>query len=218
MAMEADFWHQKWMKNEIGFHQNTFNQLLVKHFPALSLAMGARIFLPLCGKSLDIQWLLQNGYRVVGAELSKLAVTQLFEHLGVTPTVSSLGEVECYSANNLEIFVGDIFQISCKLLGAVDAIYDRAALVALPETMRSLYVKHLMKITACAPQLLICFEYDQRLMFGPPFSVDGKEVSYHYDGRYSIALLEQRLLSGGFKGKIDAQETVWMLMPWSLAS
>lgn len=104
--MDADFWHRKWANNEIGFHEAMVNALLVKHFPALALEENRRVFLPLCGKTLDIHWLLSNGYRVVGAELSKLAVDQLFAELGVEPTVSSCGLTERYSSLNLDILVG----------------------------------------------------------------------------------------------------------------
>lgn len=167
--------------------------------------------MPLCGKTLDIHWLLANGYRVVGAELSKLAVRQLFAELGVDPVVAPCGAIERYSTLDLDVFVGDIFQLSRQLLGSVDATYDRAALVALPEAMRSRYAAHLMEITVHAPQLLICFEYDQTLMAGPPFSIVGEEVKRHYGDMYEVTLLDQVEIPGGFKGKIAAREDVWLL-------
>ncbi|MEB3192179.1 MAG: thiopurine S-methyltransferase [Snowella sp.] len=169
--METSFWHQKWGKNDIAFHKNEVNPLLVKYFKQLSLANGSRVFLPLCGKTLDIAWLLANGYRIAGAELSKIAIAQLFRELGVKPQISQIGEIEHYSAQNIDIFVGDIFHLSSKILGVVDAVYDRAAVVALPAAMRNRYTAHLMEITYKAPQLLICYEYDQSLMAGPPFSI-----------------------------------------------
>jgi len=210
-TMEADFWHRKWANNDIGFHEGAVNPLLVKHFSSLGLERGDRVFLPLCGKTLDIHWLLSNDYRVVGAELSKLAVEQLFDELGVEPVVSACGPSRRYSAPNLDVFVGDIFDVSRELLGPVDAIYDRAALVALPEAMRGRYTAHLMDITAKAPQLLICFEYDQSLMAGPPFSLAGAEVARHYRATYEVTLLDGVDIAGRFKGKIPATESVWLL-------
>ena len=136
--MDRVFWHQKWESNDIAFHRSEANPLLVKYFNELSLAKGSRVFVPLCGKSLDIPWLLSHGYRVAGAELSKIAIEQLFDELGVTPEISRDGELDHYRANNIDLFVGDIFDVSDKMLGPVDAIYDRAALVALPEDMRNL--------------------------------------------------------------------------------
>jgi thiopurine S-methyltransferase len=209
--MDADFWHQKWEKNDIGFHNSEANPLLVRHFGALALARGSRVFLPLCGKTLDIAWLLAQGYRVAGAELSRLAIEQLFAGLGVEPEIARAGGLQRYSARNIDIFVGDLFALSGDLLGPVDAVYDRAALVALPATMRDRYTAHLMGITGRAPQLLISYTYDQSLLEGPPFSISNEEVYRHYDGEYELELLESVDVPGGLKGKCAATENVWLL-------
>ena len=153
--MDPSFWHQRWEKNQIAFHEGKANALLVKHFHELTLAKGRRVFVPLCGKTLDISWLLSNGYHVAGAELSQVAIEQLFMELGMQPETSKVGEVEQWSAKNIDIFVGDIFALSRKILGPVDAVYDRAALVAFPEEMRKRYTAYLTEITGKAPQLLI---------------------------------------------------------------
>ncbi|MEO1295655.1 MAG: thiopurine S-methyltransferase [Cyanobacteria bacterium J06636_16] len=209
--MDAGFWLQRWEENNIAFHKSEANPLLVKHFKALSLAEGSRIFLPLCGKTLDIAWLLSNGYRVAGAELIEMATEQLFVELGVEPKILEAGNVKHYSVENIDIFVGDIFQVSSKMLGPVDAIYDRAALVALPEAVRDRYTAHLMAITGIVPQLLISYEYDQTLMAGPPFSISYEEVNRHYGERYDLTLSESKEVSGGLKGKCAAKENVWLL-------
>ena len=209
--MDSKFWHQRWEKNEIAFHEGKANPLLVKHLSELSIAKGGRILVPLCGKTLDISWLLSKNYRVAGAELSQIAIEQLFTELGMQPEISAMGEVEQWSAKHLDIFVGDIFALSRKMLGPVDAIYDRAALVAFPEDMRSRYTAHLREITGKAPQLLICYDYDQRLMDGPPFSVSNEEVKQHYAANYDVRLLASVDVAGGLKGKCPAKENVWRL-------
>jgi thiopurine S-methyltransferase len=209
--MDEQFWHRKWEANQIGFHQSEANPLLVAHFDALALPKGSRVFLPLCGKTLDIGWLLSRRHRVCGAELSPLAIEQLFAELDVTPEITGVGPMTRYSAPGIDIFVGDIFALSRDMLGPVDAVYDRAALVALPEEMRRRYATHLMEITARAPQLLISFDYDQSLIDGPPFSVDHTEVQRHYAGSYALALLASPDVEGGLKGKVAAKEDVWLL-------
>jgi thiopurine S-methyltransferase len=209
--MDSKFWHQRWEKNEIAFHEGKANPLLIKHFNKLSLAKGRRIFVPLCGKTLDISWLLSNGCRVAGAELSQIAIEQLFMELGSQPDIATVGEVEQWSANNLDVFVGDIFAVSRKMLDPVDAIYDRAALVAFPAEMRDRYTAHLKEITGEASQLLICYDYDQRVMEGPPFSVSDDEVKRHYAATYDLALLASTDVAGGLKGKVAAKENVWLL-------
>ena len=209
--MDANFWHQRWEKNEIAFHEGNPNQLLVAYFQELSLPKGRRIFLPLCGKTRDISWCLSRGYRVAGAELSQLAIEQLFMDLGLQPEISEAGETRQWSAQHLDIFVGDFFALSRHVLGPVDAIYDRAALVALPETMRPRYAVHLMEVTNNAPQLLICYHYDQSVMDGPPFSISNEEVARHYSGTYDLKLLASVDVAGGLKGKCPAKENVWWL-------
>ena len=116
-----------------------------------------------------------------------------------------------YSANNIDIFAGDIFHLSRKMLGPVDAIYDRAALVALPEEMRNRYTAHLMEMSNKAPQLLICYEYDQNVMEGPPFSISNEEVHQHYRDSYDLTLIGSMNVPDGLKGKCAAIENVWLL-------
>lgn len=209
--MNLDFWHAKWQKNEIGFHLNEANPLLVRHFPALRLPSNSRIFLPLCGKTLDIHWLLAQGFRVAGAELSTIAVEALFDELKLAPTLTKVGDLTRYSANNIEIFNGDFFALTAQMLGAVDAVYDRAALVALPAEMRKAYTAHLGAISQYAPQLLVTFDYDQTQLDGPPFCVSADEVRAHYSQNYALQQLANVPLEGGLKGQCPANELVWLL-------
>jgi thiopurine S-methyltransferase len=209
--VDAPFWHDRWQRNQIGFHEPKANPLLIAHFDSLSLPGGSRIFVPLCGKTLDIHWLLSRGQRVAGAELSELAVQQLFAELGLTPQATAIGKLTRYSAPGIDIFQGDLFDLSRGELGEVHAVYDRAALIALPEPFRSRYARHLAQITDRAPQLLICITYEQRLIAGPPFSVDGAEVARLYQGSYDLMALGSTDVLGGIKGTCPAREDVWLL-------
>ncbi|MCB1667444.1 MAG: thiopurine S-methyltransferase [Porticoccaceae bacterium] len=209
--MEPDFWHERWKTNDIGFHEGEANWLLVKYFDRLALPQDARIFLPLCGKTRDIAWLLGKGYRVVGVELSQTAVEQLFAELGVKPIVSRLTEMVLYRWENLEVFVGDFFRLTKLKLGDVDAVFDRAALVALPKSLRDRYTDHMIAITSGASQLLISFDYDQSIMDGPPFSVTGQEIKAHYQNTHNVILLEEAPVEGGLKGKCEALESARLL-------
>ena len=209
--MDASFWRRRWERNEIAFHQREANPLLVRYFHELALPEGSRVFVPLCGKSLDIHWLLGRSYRIAGSELSKIAIEQLFSELGVEPGITADDEISRYSADSIDIFVGDFFHLSSAMLGQIDAIYDRAALAALPETMRDRYTAHLMEITDQAPQLLITFNYDQRLLDRPPFSVSDEEVGQRYQDSYNLKLLESADVPGGLKGKCPANENAWLL-------
>ena len=223
--MEHDFWHNRWQNKQIGFHLPEANPLLVKHFSALDLTPKTpqkvnktqqtkpRVFVPLCGKTLDIAWLLAQGCRVVGIELSQIAIDALFAELGMTPNITPLGDLTLYQAQHLDVFVGDIFKLNAEMLGQVNAVYDRAALVALPASMRKAYAAHLLAISQCAPQLLICFEYDPTLHAGPPFCVPADEVREHYAASHDLTLLATEKVDGGLKGVCPAVEQVWHLAP-----
>jgi thiopurine S-methyltransferase len=209
--MESAFWHQIWSQGFIGFHEYEVNPFLKNHIQKLQLNHNDRIFIPLCGKTRDIAWLLEAGFRVVGIELSELAVNQLFSELNITPTVTPNPNHLHFSAKNIDIFVGDIFNLSSEYLGEVNAIYDRAALVALPLHMRKKYTSHLMKITKLAPQLLITYEYDSSKREGPPFSIMKDELMTHYYSRYHLTSIASEEVIGGLKGNIESTSRAWLI-------
>lgn len=211
--MDAHYWHERWQNNRISFHEKNTNPTLEKHFDQLGVQANSRIFVPLCGKSLDMVWLLSQGHQVIGAELNALAIQQFFESLSLTPSTTNLGDVTSHHVENLTIFEGDIFKLSAELIGHIDAIYDRAALVALPSPMRTDYTKHLQKITATAPQLLITYEYPEGAIQGPPFSISEDEIQQHYEKSYAIELLETIPTSNKRMTNILANEKAWRLLP-----
>ena len=209
--MEPDFWHQRWASKEIGFHEEQTNTLLIEFSSKLGLKNGQRIFVPLCGKTNDIAWLLKQGYQVVGAELSELAIQELFDSLSLKPEITESQKLKKYSAKNIIIFVGDIFDLDKNTLGQVHAIYDRAALVALPEAMRIRYAKLLVDITGHSPQLLITLEYNLNELSGPPFSLNSETIESLYSRHYQLKQLKRRFLEKGLKGSIDVFETASLL-------
>lgn len=209
--MKHDFWRERWAANQTAFHEKDGNKLLLRHFDAIELPKGSRYFLPLCGKTGDITQLLIKGYRVVGVELVEDAIRQLFEELGVAPDVTDAGPFKRYTATNIEIFVGDVFALTADILGPVDAVYDRAALVALPADMRERYATHMVKITNQAEQMLLTFEYDQTEMDGPPFHVSEDEVRALYGDAFEIELVRRKDIPQGLKGLVKANEVVWLL-------
>lgn len=209
--MNHEFWHQKWQKNQIGFHETEVNAHLKQQISSLVPAADARVFVPLCGKSNDLGWLADQGYHVLGCELSQMAVEAFFDERDMTPEVTQNGPLQRYAVDRIEIFAGDIFELQAEALGRVDAIFDRAALVALPEDTRRAYARHLAQITATAPQLLISFDYDTSRMQGPPFSVTGDEIHRLYDSQYQAQQVSDAVLTGPMAERCDARETVWTL-------
>lgn len=188
--MDRDFWLARWEDGRIGFHWHLSNPLLVAHFGALALRPRARIFVPLCGKTVDIGWLRARGFRSVGVELSPIAVEQLFDGLGEAPEITQVGPLRLFSARDVAVFQGDIFDLTPERLGEVDAVYDRAALIALPPPLRRRYAAHLQQLTGTAPQLLVSYENGRDPDDGPPFPVTGDDIRGLYGSSYRIDLLE----------------------------
>lgn len=217
--MQPDFWHERWQRNEIGFHQDRPHAALGTHWSALRLAPGSRVFVPLAGKSLDMTWLAAHGHRVVGVELSPIAVRDFFASQQLAPTVERRGALERHAVDSLELWCGDVFDLTPELLGGIDAIFDRAALVALPPALRQRYAAQLIALSGPATQmLLVSMEYDQAQMPGPPHAVLETEVRALYAATHDIALLERNAALADFpkfaqRGVSALAEAVYRLKP-----
>jgi thiopurine S-methyltransferase len=193
--MQADFWIQRWQDKQIGFHQDRPTPLLLTHWPRVAAEAGGRVFVPLCGKSLDLLWFAAQGYRVLGVELSRLAVEQFFAERERQPAirVSHLGHH--YSDGPIEIICGDAFALDEQSLADCDAVFDRAALIALPEAMRQRYVGELYaRLPAHCRGLLITLEYPPEEKQGPPFSVSEPEVRERFGRDWHVETLERRAI------------------------
>ena len=154
--MDPEFWLARWQKQEIGFHQASVLDLLQAHWARLGLERGAPVFVPLCGKSLDMAWLAGEGYRVIGAELSEIAIDEFFAERGLKPTTRTVGRFAVKSAEAYELWCGDIFELPREAVAGVAGVYDRAALIAFPPAMQERYAATLKSLLpARAPILLI---------------------------------------------------------------
>lgn len=171
--MKAEFWLNKWQLNEIGFHQETTNEGLQEHWPSVAAPTDGSVLVPLCGKSLDMRWLAEQGHRVVGIELSSLACEAFFAGLGLEPRIDETGNLLRMTAGPYCLLQGDFFALTAADIGHVDAFYDRAALVAMPPEMQPAYADQLLRLLpAGAAGMVNCLEYPSDLMEGPPFSID----------------------------------------------
>jgi len=143
---DNQLWLQSWRDKQIDFHQLKVNPLLARFWPGLKLARGSRVFVPLCGKSLDMLWLAGQGCQVIGVELSPIAVRDFFRENGLQPSKRRVGKFSLWEAGAISILCGDYFSLNKSDLGQIDTVYDRAALTALPEETRRLYVAHSKRI------------------------------------------------------------------------
>jgi thiopurine S-methyltransferase len=184
--MEPQFWQNRWRNGQIGFHQPSVDRSLQRYWPLLALGTG-RVFVPLCGKSLDLLWLRDQGHSVTGIELSATALESFCMENGVPARRRVRGDFDVYETEHLALFRGDFFKLTPALLGNVAAVYDRAALISWAPELRPAYAGHTAALTPPGTQmLLITLEYSQSQMPGPPFSVPRDEVERLYSRSFGI--------------------------------
>lgn len=202
--MHPEFWHQRWQENRVGFHQAAPTPLLLKHWPSLGIAPGAQVFVPLAGKSQDMAWLAAQGHRVLGVELSRLAVEQFFAEHGLQPDIETSRYGTHFRAGGIELVCGDAFALDAALLADCAAVFDRAALIALPPALRQRYAGELYaRLPAGCRGLLITLEYPQDERAGPPFSVPEDEVRTLYGRDWQVELRERRPIPRDHPGYVE---------------
>lgn len=179
-----DFWHEKWSKKEIGFHQSDFHSLL-KEYSHLFFDDYAqkKILVPLCGKSLDMLYLLKKGASVFGVELSEIACREFFEENQIAYEVKRVGQHQLFLAQDIQILCGDILTFDFEGY-SFDGVYDRAALIALEPTLRQKYLKLMIDLDI-SKYFLITLEFDNSII-GPPFSISKKMVESYFDRVYKV--------------------------------
>lgn len=191
--MDPKFWLERWQKNEIGFHADNVQPALAKHWPALNVAKGARVFVPLCGKSLDMVWLAGQGLEVVGTELSEIALKDFIaEQMLTYVTTEDTGAFRIFDSGPFELWCGDFFALT---KGDVDATaaYDRAALVAMPPEMQPRYAAKMAELMPPgATVLLVGLDYDPNEMKGPPFNISQARVRGLFEKDFDITVLDAR--------------------------
>jgi thiopurine S-methyltransferase len=191
--VQPDFWLNRWRTAQIGFHQAAVDRHLKAYWPRLMLPARSSVFVPLCGKSLDMMWLQTSGHAVIGVELSPVALESFVMEQGIPARRRVLESFDVYEADGFALFCGDYFKLTPALLGNLSAIYDRAALISWMPEARESYVKHLTSLTSPGTQtLLIVVEFPQDQMSGPPFPVTRETIESLYADHYSIEELDRQ--------------------------
>lgn len=188
--MHPEFWLDRWKQGQHGFHRSSVNPALVDHWDRLGLDPNERVFVPLCGKSLDLRWLAERGHSVLGVELSPIAVRDFFAEAGLEPKTFREGPFEVFEAGRIRILRGDVFDVGAEQLAGVRGVYDRAALIALPPNLRIAYVRALAeKLPRPVSMLLLAFESQSPDVQGPPFCVGEAEIRQLYEPAFRVEVL-----------------------------
>lgn len=190
--MDHNFWLSRWEQNDIGFHKAEVHRDLIRFFDRMELDRGDTVFVPLCGKSLDMIWLTQQGIKVIGSELSQAAIESFFTENNLKAEKQTSEEPRSYHNDGLTLLCCDHFTLQAKDIQGARAAYDRAALVALPPNLRSRYAAHLAQILPAKSRvLLISYDYDQNETHGPPFSVPHSEIATLFSQSFDIETLAE---------------------------
>lgn len=188
--MDQDFWLQCWHSGRLGWHLEQVNPHLVQLWPEIGAPPPSHVFVPLCGKTRDLAWLADRGHAVVGVEISERGVQEFFADRGWEPEVTELGAFRRYRAAPVTVLCGDFFDLTAEALGPVAAVFDRAALIALPPNMRRRYAAHLQRLLPHRPPILvITLEYPPGRMEGPPFAVTEQEIVTLFGSEWRIRRL-----------------------------
>jgi thiopurine S-methyltransferase len=214
--MDPAYWRARWRDGQIGFHQGRPNEHLVAH--AEVLAGARRVLVPLSGKSVDLAWLARTGApraerSVVGVELVEEAVRAFFDEQGISAQRTVDGPFVRYEAGPIEIFAGDFFELGRGELGTFDGCFDRAALVALPPSMRARYVAHVRTLLEPGARILLVSLLHDADPNEPPFAVDEAEIRTLYAGA-EIRLLDDVPWDSAAlraRGATSVRETVWSI-------
>lgn len=193
--MQTHFWKTRWHSGQIGFHQAQVHTELDENFDRFvkEIPHNATVLVPLCGKSLDLLYLKEQGLHVIGVELVEQAAIDFFTENKIAFEMQEKGPFQAYVSSDLEIWQGDFFALSKELLPGIDLIYDRAALIALPDAMRQNYVKKLNELSRPGVrQLLITFDYDQSLREGPPFAISASYIEQAYSTDWIIEAISNQ--------------------------
>jgi thiopurine S-methyltransferase len=188
-ANDNHLWLQMWKDKQLDFHQDEVNSFLTRYWHQFSQSVHSRVFVPLCGKSLDLLWLAQQGHSVIAVELSDIAVKAFFDESHLTPTQVRQGDFTLWQHENIQIYCGDFFSLTPEHIGAVDIVYDRSALVALPAAVRQLYVKHLHQLVPAATDIFLLTIEDSDIGSGEsePDTID-EEIAALYSQRFDIKM------------------------------
>ncbi|XP_002736535.2 putative thiopurine S-methyltransferase [Saccoglossus kowalevskii] len=195
----AAFWEQRWQEGKIGFHSPNVQTFLLKYVDLLTNGKtGLRIFVPLCGKTVDMKWLADMGHHVIGVDICRMALKQFFEENNLEYTMSTVkglenGELYQSSDGRIQLYKCDIFDISRDMVGQFDGIWDRGAMTSILPTARARYCD--IMVTVLKPTgryLLVCVEYDKSKSSGPPVCLLESEIKDVYGSFLKIEKIAER--------------------------
>ena len=214
--MQNSYWLNKWQACDIPFHEAHVNADLITYINTLNLNRGDNIFVPLCGKTKDMLWLAEKEFNIFGVELSPIACNDFFSELNIKPRITQLAKFTKYQHSNIELFCGNLFDLTNIDLPPIHAVYDCKALIALPPDSRKKYYDHIINCIGTKIKILLLTRETTCQVQPPPFPISEEEVNLLYGSCFDVQLLKcssltnipERLLK---KGYIEMTESVYVM-------
>jgi thiopurine S-methyltransferase len=191
--MEISYWQSRWQKDKTGWHMDMVYPQLIELWPQNFAKEDTTVLIPLCGKSLDIQWFIQQGYHVIGVDVSYKALKTVRDRSAETFTAEQSHGFSVYRSNSLELWEGNFMDLPISKIPRPHIIYDKASIIALPPKMRSIYAQKVLSFCTPSTEIFLqTFEYRQEEMHGPPFSVDDTEIQQYFGDRFNLSLMHEQ--------------------------
>ena len=191
-------WSNIWEINDTGFHLTSANPVLAK-YEKVFFSNHSRVFVPLCGKTVDLIYLADKGHEVYGCEFLEGPVKEFFRENDLDFTVSDdvegIGPVYKAKSKKIIIYLGDFFALKSHTIGKFDAIWDRAAMTAVLPSKRADYVESIKNlITSHGKFLLNTLEIKGAEYRGPPFSMPFEVVEKLFSASFEVKMLDCKSL------------------------
>lgn len=198
----------QWKNQRTAFHLSDVNRILKDHVDKListdnddeddteeddkgkATCLNRRVFVPLCGKTLDMTFLTKLADEVVGVEGIRMALEQFSEE---NPDLNVKFEG---TVNGFDRFVGDkiillrgnYFDLDdTKAGGKFGAIYDRGSMVAIEPHLRTDYVDTLGKLIAPGGKILLVvlerLGEEEAVKRGPPFTLPDSTIRELFESK-----------------------------------
>lgn len=191
--MEISYWKNRWQQNKTGWHRQEVYPQLPRFWSRLDLPKEARVLVPLCGKSHDIDWLAEQGFQLIGVDASGKALKHIMERFPESFLRTESHGYTVFRSDTMELWQGDFLNFPKAAINPIAAVYDKASIVALPPAMRKKYAGKLLELSGKHTQIFLqSFEYDQHEMNGPPFSVSEREIKNLLGASFDIMLLHKQ--------------------------
>lgn len=187
-------------KTDPPYHRKNYTAKLVQYHDRLVQGKkNSRVFVPLCGKSLDLIYLSEQGHEVIGLEYSKIAVNDFFEenNLAYNKEQCEGSPFVKYAAKdkNITIYQGDLFDFSQEVCGSgsIDAVWDRGSFVAINVSSRDKYVELMSSLVKPSGRILMeIVKYHDPDYYGPPRIILEQDLKSYFK-RFTVEVSEYEL-------------------------